>query len=127
MTSTPTTTTDGPDAAGNEHGALEHEHPSDAKYVVIAVILAAITAGEILLYVVEDDLSSSIVVPSLLIMMMVKFLIVTSYFMHLKYDNPMFRRVFYFGLILAVIVYLIALTSFEFWSEDFFRYLRGGP
>ena len=40
-------------------------------------------------------------------MMIIKFATVAGYFMHLKYDNPIFRRVFIFGLILAVIVYAI--------------------
>jgi hypothetical protein len=44
--------------------------------------------------------------------------------MHLKYDNPLFRRVFFFGLILAVVVFLIMLSTFEFWNGDFYRYLR---
>ena len=127
MATTPTATAHEPDAAGDEHGVLEHEHPSDWLYVKVAIILAVITAAEILLYVVEDDVPDGFVAPALLVMMMVKFLIVTSYFMHLKYDNPIFRRVFYFGLVLAVVVYLIALTAFEFWTDDFFRYLRGGP
>ena len=33
--------------------------------------------------------------------------------MHLKYDNPIFRRVFIFGLILAVVVYAILASAFE--------------
>ena len=44
--------------------------------------------------------------------------------MHLKYDNPLFQRVFLFGLILAVVVFLIMLTTFEFWDGDYFRFLR---
>jgi hypothetical protein len=55
-------------------------------------------------------------------MMIAKFLIVTAYFMHLKYDNPLFRRVFFFGLVLAVAVFLIMLSTFEFFSDNFFRY-----
>ena len=44
-------------------------------------------------------------------MMTVKFLIVAGYFMHLKYDNHLFRRVFFFGLILAIVVFLIMLVD----------------
>ena len=33
--------------------------------------------------------------------------------MHLKYDNPLFKRVFLFGLILAVVVFLIMLTDLQ--------------
>jgi cytochrome c oxidase subunit IV len=123
-TPTPTSTKQGPDATGDEHGVLEHDHPSDWQYVKIALILGAITAVEILFYVIEDDLPRAVVVYGLLAMMAVKFVIVASYFMHLKYDNPIFTRVFYFGLLLALAVYIIAMTSMEFWSEDFFRFLR---
>ena len=49
-------------------------------------------------------------------MMILKFGIVCAYFMHLKYDNPLFRRVFVFGLLLAIIVYGAALTAMQFWS-----------
>ena len=31
--------------------------------------------------------------------------------MHLKYDNQLFRRVFLFGLILAVVVFIIMLVD----------------
>ena len=51
--------------------------------------------------------------------MIVKFAVVCGYFMHLRYDNPLFRRVFVFGLILAVVVYLIVLTSMQFWDSGF--------
>jgi hypothetical protein len=37
--------------------------------------------------------------------------------MHLRYDNPLFRRVFVFGLLLAVVVYLIAMATLQFWSD----------
>jgi cytochrome c oxidase subunit 4 len=49
-------------------------------------------------------------------MMAVKFVIVVSYFMHLKYDNKLFSWVFYAGLILALIVYGIFLATFHFFS-----------
>jgi hypothetical protein len=51
-------------------------------------------------------------------MMILKFAIVCAYFMHLKYDNPLFRRIFVFGLVLAVAVYCIALTAMDFWTGD---------
>jgi len=54
--------------------------------------------------------------PSLLIMMVVKFIIVVSYFMHLKFDNKLFSWVFYAGLILALTVYAIFLATFHFFS-----------
>jgi hypothetical protein len=44
---------------------------------------------------------------------------VCAFFMHLRYDNPIFRRAFVFGLVLAVVVYLIALSAMDFWSSGF--------
>ena len=52
-------------------------------------------------------------------MMIVKFAVVCGCFMHLRYDNPLFRRVFVFGLLLAIGVYLIVLTSMQFWSASY--------
>jgi cytochrome c oxidase subunit 4 len=49
-----------------------------------------------------------------MIMMVIKFLMVVSYFMHLKFDNRLFSWLFYAGLILAIIVYVIALSTFKF-------------
>jgi hypothetical protein len=51
--------------------------------------------------------------------MIAKFAIVCGWFMHLRYDNPIFKRVFVFGLLLAVTVYLIVLTTMEFWSSSY--------
>lgn len=101
----------------------EHEHPTDRQYVIIALILGVITAAEVGTYFLEDA-STTLLVALLIPMMIAKFAIVTGYFMHLKYDNPLFKRVFVFGLMLAVVVFLVTLTVFEFWSDDFFRYLR---
>ena len=103
-----------------EHG---HDHPSDWLYVKIALLLGVITAAEVGTYFIQDA-STTLLVAVLFPMMIAKFLIVTAYFMHLKYDSPLFRRVFFFGLILAVVVFLIALSAFEFWDDDFLKFLR---
>jgi cytochrome c oxidase subunit 4 len=102
-----------------------HQHPSDRQYVVIALILGAITAAEVGTYFLEDA-STTFLVVALIPMMIIKFGIVCAYFMHLRFDNPLFRRVFVFGLILAVVVYVvILLTAMEFWSSAYGR-LGGG-
>jgi cytochrome c oxidase subunit 4 len=97
----------------------EHEHPSDRKYVTIALILGALTAIEILLFVLEDDLPRSLVKVGLIGLMIVKFWIVGAYFMHLKFDNKVLTQLFMFGLVLAIVVYFIMLSSFEFsfWND----------
>ncbi|MFM8811415.1 MAG: cytochrome C oxidase subunit IV family protein [Actinomycetota bacterium] len=90
----------------------EAEHGmSNAGYIRIALILAAITALEVSTYYVDFG---PFFMPSLMIMMVIKFLMVVSYFMHLKFDNRLFSWLFYAGLILAIIVYVIALSTFKF-------------
>jgi len=86
---------------------------SNAGYVRIAAILAAITALEVATYYVDFG---ALFLPSLLIMMAVKFYIVVSFFMHLRYENKLFSWVFYAGLYLAMIVYGIFLATFHFFS-----------
>jgi cytochrome c oxidase subunit IV len=95
-----------------------HEHPNDRKYVMIALILGAITAVEILFYYIEDDLGNTVVITGLLLMMVVKFWIVAAFFMHLRFDSNLFTRLFYSGLVLAVAVYIGTLTTFSFWGSD---------
>ena len=92
-------------AHDTEHGM------SNAGYVRIAVILAAITALEVSTYYVDFG---PFFLPALMIMMAIKFLMVVSYFMHLKFDNRLFSWLFYAGLILAITVYVIALSTFKF-------------
>jgi len=94
------------------HSTTEHGM-SNAGYVRIAAILAAITALEVSTYYID---LGALFLPSLLIMMAVKFVIVVSYFMHLKYDNKLFSWVLYAGLILAITVYGIFLATFHFFS-----------
>jgi hypothetical protein len=52
-------------------------------------------------------------------MMIAKFAIVCGWFMHLRYDNPLFKRVFVFGLSLAVGVYIVVLTAMQFWDSGY--------
>jgi cytochrome c oxidase subunit IV len=120
-----TLTTDNPpaDEIRDDAAPHEHDHPSDLKYIKVALFLAALTALEVGTYFVEDA-STTFLVVTLIPMMVIKFGTVILYFMHLRYDNPLFKRVFLFGLILAVIVFAIALTSFEYWDDDYFKFLR---
>jgi cytochrome c oxidase subunit IV len=100
------------------HEAHQHTHPSDRSYIIVAVILAVITAVEVSTYFIEDA-STTLLVATLFPMMIAKFAIVCGWFMHLRYDNPIFRRVFVFGLVLAIAVYCVALTAMNFWSSSY--------
>jgi cytochrome c oxidase subunit 4 len=93
--------------------AEEHEHPSDLTYIWVALFLAVVTAIEVSTYTFDWG---GLHVPSLMVMMVVKFAVVVMYFMHLKFDSKLFRRLFVTGLITAVFVYIAALTMFHFWD-----------
>jgi cytochrome c oxidase subunit 4 len=102
----------GEDLSADEYG--EHHHgATDKQYILIAVILAAITAAEVTLTYIDIG---ALFLPALLVMMAAKFLIVVSFFMHLKFDNKIFSFMFYLGLILAVGVYCAALATFQFFQ-----------
>ena len=93
----------------------EQQHGmSNAGYIRIAVILAAITGLEVSTYYVDFG---ALFLPALLIMMVIKFVMVVSYFMHLKFDNKMFSFLFYAGLLLAVGVYAAFLATFKFFIQ----------
>lgn len=101
-----------PDTHHNEVEHSEAEHGMSTRgYITIALILAAITALEVSTYYVDFG---PLFLPSLLIMMVIKFIMVVSYFMHLKFDNKLFSWLFYAGLILAIGVYAAALSTFHF-------------
>tara|TARA_B100000427_G_C15498536_1_gene590974 strand:- start:247 stop:573 length:327 start_codon:yes stop_codon:yes gene_type:complete len=92
----------------------DHEHPSDQKYMQIALLLAVITAAEVATYFVHIGAA---LIPTLMVMMVVKFFIVAAWFMHLRFDSKMFTRFFVAGIVLATSVYFIFLTVFEFWTK----------
>jgi len=94
-----------------EHGA--HDAISDNRYIVIAAILAVITAAEVAASYID---LGAVFIPLLLFMMAVKFFIVVSFFMHLRFDNRIFTWLFYTGLLLAVVVYVAALLTFRFFE-----------
>ncbi len=94
----------------------DHAHPSDWAYVKIALALAVITALEVFTYF-ESVLDWGVaLVPSLIFMMIVKFYLVATWFMHLRFDSKLFGRMFTTGLLLAVGVYVATLTVFEFFA-----------
>jgi cytochrome c oxidase subunit 4 len=94
----------------HEHEHDEHDHPSDGKYIKIALLLGAITAVEVAASYIDVGKAF---VPLLIVCMVAKFAIVAGYFMHLKFDNRLLTRVFVAGVLLAIGVYLAFLTSLQ--------------
>jgi cytochrome c oxidase subunit 4 len=89
--------------------AERRAHPSDGTYVLIALGLAVLTAIEVGIYYLKSGYTTIVV---LLILMALKFGVVVGYFMHLRFDSPLLRRLFVGGLITAVTVYSVTLLMF---------------
>jgi cytochrome c oxidase subunit 4 len=87
---------------GSDHGeghALEHAHPGAKTYVIVGVILAVITLAEVFFYTQESVRAFLVVL--LLILSASKFAMVVGFYMHLRFDHPLFLGVFGFGLMVA--------------------------
>ena len=110
----------GHDLHGDEHtlpGHSTHGHGlTDGGYVKVAIILAVMTGFEVTLTYMS--LPGGIFMAFLLVLMVLKFWTVVSFFMHLRFDNRIFTALFYSGLILAVFVYLAALSTFQFFAPS---------
>lgn len=106
-----------PGHAVDEPAPGDHKHGlTDLGYVKVAAVLAVMTALEVTLTYV--DLPGGVFMTVLLALMVLKFWTVVSYFMHLKFDSPIFTKLFYTGLILAVLVYGAALLTFQFFNPS---------
>jgi cytochrome c oxidase subunit 4 len=86
---------------GGEHGA----HPTDALYIKIALILAVITGVEVGVSYIKGLGDAS--APLLIVLAAVKFFLVGAFFMHLRFDNKVLRRLFVTGIVLAISVYVV--------------------
>lgn len=103
-----------PEPVEPEH---EHEHPSDWQYIKIALILAVLTAIEVFTYFESvHRMSDAVLYVLLTFLMVLKFIYVVAWFMHLKFDSVLFKRIFVTGISLALGVYLIMLTAFRIWT-----------
>jgi cytochrome c oxidase subunit 4 len=99
---------EGPRARAAAHAG---DHPQPSEYVVIGIILAAVTAVEVALFYI--DLNHKALVVMLMALSAVKFGLVIGYFMHLKFDNKLFTTLFLGGLALAVAVFTVAIATLK--------------
>jgi cytochrome c oxidase subunit 4 len=113
VTDTSHTETGHTDPAGDTEHA--HAHPSDLQYVYVALVLAAITAAEVGIYYAKS--LGALLVVILVVLSIIKFSIVVLWFMHLRFDSKLFRRLFVTGIGLALFVYGIVLTTFHVWTR----------
>jgi cytochrome c oxidase subunit 4 len=95
-------------AAHDEH---HKSHPSWKVYVLIGLALTIITAIEVAIFYIPQ--LASVLVPTLLILSAGKFVTVVLFYMHLKFDSPVFSRVFFGPMFLAMVVILGLIVLFK--------------
>lgn len=103
------TQTPAAEQAGHSH------HPTPSQYVRIALILGVLTALEFSTYVYDFG---SLGIPLLVVLILIKFVLVASWFMHLKFDNRLYKTMMYGGLGAALTLYAIAVIVLLFYSGD---------
>jgi cytochrome c oxidase subunit IV len=96
------------DSHNDEHA----DHPDSSQYIVIGIILAVFTAIEVAISFAA--VPTNVVIPSLIVLTVLKFLLVVLWFMHLRFDSGWFRRLFVFGLFVALAIYSAAISLMLF-------------
>ena len=106
------------------HHETEHSgggHPSLGQYIIIAILLFAITIVEFIIImdfpgesekVISDALGQPSTTILLFVLSGIKFAIVILFYMHLKFDNKFFFWAFVAGMTLAVMVGLSLIGLF---------------
>ena len=92
------------DHKNGQHGA------SIPAYMLVAAILVVVTALEVGLFYL--DVMGEIMVTVMIVLSIMKFGLVVGYFMHLKFEAPLFTYFFLGGLVLAIAISLAFLTLF---------------
>jgi cytochrome c oxidase subunit 4 len=87
-------------------------HPTPRQYVMIALVLVVLTAIEIAVSYINTEHTNLIII-ALFAMGAAKFFLVAGWYMHMKVDQPFFRRIFVVGLIGAGVVYGIVILVFS--------------
>jgi cytochrome c oxidase subunit 4 len=101
-------------SGAEEHGAPEahaEKHPGPLEYAQIGAVLAVITAIEVAIYYI--GLSYTLLVVALLVFSAAKFTLVVMWFMHLKFDHPLFSSMFVMGFILAATIFAVAVATLD--------------
>ena len=98
--------------ATDTHDQADHhdDHPTERQYVAVALVLGAITAAEVGVYYISS-IPDELFIGLLCAMAATKFTLVALWFMHLRFDSVIFRRLFVTGIVLAAFVYFILLTT----------------
>ena len=92
--------------------ALEHEHPGPKTYAKVAAVLTIITMLEVWVFYIPA--MRPLLVPVLGVLSAVKFSLVVMFYMHLKFDHPVFTRILLGGVFIAFGVFLWLLGLYAF-------------
>ncbi len=99
-----------PEAEVHAEDAVHAEkHPGALEYAQIGVVLAVVTMIEVAIYYM--GLAHALLVVSLIALSVLKFSLVVLWFMHLKFDNRLFTSMFVLGLVLAMAIFTVALST----------------
>jgi cytochrome c oxidase subunit 4 len=102
--------------AAQEPSHDAHAHPTARVYIEVAVILAVITIVELFtLYLPAIGLAAArpFLVPAFIFLSATKFLLVIGWYMHLRFDPLVFRRIFGFALIVALTIATAFIALFH--------------
>ena len=90
--------------------AHSEPHTSNKTYVLVAAVLAMITAVEVMVFYI--DALRPVIVPILVVLSGAKFTLVVSFFMHLKYDGRLLRSLFAGPLLVAIAIILAMMALY---------------
>lgn len=97
--------------AGHGAGTEHADHPTWKFYVMIGLILTIITAVEVAVFYIPA--LRGVLVPILLVLSAGKFALVVMFYMHLRFDSPIFSGVFVAPLSLAIVVVVALIILFH--------------
>lgn len=84
-------------------------HPTLADYVRVAGALAVVTSLEVAIYYLEP--LRGVLVELFLALSSIKFMLVVMWYMHLRFDSPIFSFLFAFGVAVAIAVFIATLAT----------------
>jgi cytochrome c oxidase subunit 4 len=92
-----------------------HQGPTAKEYVRVFLILAVLTGIEV--WISYSDITRWLLITMLWVAALIKFSMVVSYFMHLKYDDRRYARFFVMGLAGAGTLYLVVLLMAKVFAD----------
>ncbi len=84
-------------------------HPTPKQYWQLAAALGLITAIEVGASYVEG--LRGVIVAVLIVSAVVKFVVVAGWFMHLRFDRPVYTRFFAMGIVGALLLFTVVLLT----------------